>query len=94
MVESVCRLDNLLFQIRVKLLAAKAGVQSIMTFEGQISIRMEGLDQIDRMALQRFLGNHTRVSKQAVWLRRDGRSELPWQVSVVQTLELLADWSR
>ena len=86
--------DNLLYQIRVKLLASKAGALSIMSHDGQISIRMPDLEQANRPALQRYLGHNVRVSKQAVWLRRDNGQSLPWKVDLVQTLERLADWSR
>jgi len=87
--------DNLLYQLRVKLLASKAGALSIMTLDSQISIRMDGLEEINRMSLQRFLANNVRVSKQAIWLRRgDGASaDSSWQVALVQTLERLRDWS-
>ena len=85
--------DNLLYQIRVKLLASKAGVLSIMSYDGQLSLRMDGLEDIDRGGLQRYLGNDVRVSKQAIWMRRERQGPLSWQVALVQTLERLADWS-
>ncbi len=87
--------DRLLYQLRVKLLAGRASVLSIVTFDGQLSVRVDGLEGADRPALQRYLGNDVRVSKQAIWLRTD---DLPagrdWKVALVQMLERLADWER
>jgi hypothetical protein len=47
---------------------------------------------MDRAALQRYLGRQVRVSRQAIWLQRDASSTVSWRVSLVQTLERLADW--
>ncbi|MBN1314505.1 MAG: transcription-repair coupling factor [Anaerolineales bacterium] len=85
--------DNLLFQIRIKLLASKAGVEAITTIDGQLCIRKDGLEQIDRMALQRYLASNVRVSKKAIWHRPGDDQSLPWKVTLVQTLERLASWS-
>ena len=86
--------DNLLFQLRVKLLASRAGVLTVTTFDGQIAIYMDVLEDANRPALQRYLGGAARVSKRAIWLRQEGEAgESPWQVALVQTLERLADWS-
>jgi transcription-repair coupling factor (superfamily II helicase) len=84
--------DNLLYQLRVRLLAGKAGALSVVTVDGQIAIRRSGLEQANRMALQRFLGNAIRVSKHAIWMRRDQEGQLDWKVALVQTLERLAEW--
>lgn len=86
--------DNLLYQIRIKLLASKAGIEAVTTIDGQICIRMEGLEQIDRMSLQRYLASNVRVSKKAIWLRPDEGLSLPWKVTLVQTLERLASWQQ
>ena len=85
------QVDNLLYQIRVKALASRAGVQSISPVDTQISIRVPGLETADRRALQRHLGDQVRVSRQAVWLRWDKSWDSPWRVALVQTLERLAD---
>jgi transcription-repair coupling factor (superfamily II helicase) len=84
--------DNLLYHLRIKCVASKAGVLSIMTGDRQISIRKPGLEEMDRAALQRYLGRQVRVSRQAIWLQRDASSTVSWRVSLVQTLERLADW--
>ncbi len=84
--------DNLLYHLRIRCIASKAGVLSIMTADRQISIRKDGLEDIDRGALQRYLGRQVRVSRQAIWLQRDDSATLSWRVPLVQTLERLADW--
>jgi transcription-repair coupling factor (superfamily II helicase) len=86
--------DNLLFQLRVKLLASRAGALTVTTYDGQIAIYKDSLEEANRPALQRYLGGSARVSKKAVWLRRDSEAREPaWQVTLVQTLERLADWT-
>ena len=80
--------DNLLYQLRIKYLAARAKIASIMSENGQIRIKFDGLEQIDRYQLQRQLGAAVRVSRNAIWLNRD----LPtheWQINLVQILEKL-----
>ena len=85
--------DNLFFQLRIKVLATKAGITSVTTDSGQIRIRL-GLDQMRLYQIQRYLGENVRVSKSAVWLGRD-LSTHEWQVRLVQVLEKLGgDGSR
>ena len=80
--------DNLLYQLRIKVLAMRAHATSITVESGQIRIRVPGLDQIPRYRLQRYLSNGVRVSKKAIWLGRDmGTRE--WQVALVRVLERL-----
>ncbi len=82
-------LDGLLFQLRVKLLAYRAHVNAITANADQISIRLPYLAEIDRAALQRFLGNGARVSRTAVWLTRADESD-EWQSRLLRVLERLA----
>ena len=80
---------NLLFQLRLKVLAARARVEAIATVDGQFMLRAPELDEANRYALQRRLGNGVRVGKRQIWLPRD----LPasdWQVRLVQVLEKLS----
>ncbi len=80
--------DNLLYQLRIKYLAAKARIASVVSENGQIRIKLDGLEQLDRYHLQRQLGTAVRVSRNAIWLNRD----LPtheWQINLVQILEKL-----
>lgn len=80
--------DNLLYQLRVKVLAMHAGVTSITVESGQIRVRVPGLDQTPRYRLQRYLGNGVRVSKKAIWFGRD-LSTNEWKVALVRVLERL-----
>ncbi|MFN2104566.1 MAG: transcription-repair coupling factor, partial [Candidatus Promineifilaceae bacterium] len=80
--------NNLLYQLRVKSLALKAGVPAVVTEAGQVKIRIAEDSKLDRYHVQRFLGNEVRVSKTAVWLPRE-MSTHEWQVVLVQTLEKL-----
>jgi transcription-repair coupling factor (superfamily II helicase) len=90
-------LHNLLYQLRVKALAqmaaGTAGVQGIVTESGQIRIRMTELEGLDRYHLQRYLGEATRVSKSAVWLKQV-RGTHEWQIELVQVLEKLRLFQR
>jgi transcription-repair coupling factor (superfamily II helicase) len=84
---------NLLYQLRVKSLAQMAGVAAVVTEAGQIKIRIDELEGLDRYHLQRYLGEGARVSKTAVWLKRElGTHE--WQVALVQVLEKLRTFKR
>lgn len=82
---------NLLYQLRVKVLAERAGVTAVTTEAGQIKIRLPDLENIDRYRLQRYLGENARVSRKAIWMQR-GLSTHEWQVELVQVLERLASF--
>lgn len=81
---------NLLYQLRVKALAQMAMVTAVVTEAGQIKIQVaetQGLENY-RYHLQRYLGPSARVSRKAIWLKREmGTHE--WQVELVQVLEKL-----
>lgn len=80
--------DNLLFQLRLKVLAARAGVEAIAAVDSQLMIRPAELDESNRYALQRRLGNGVRVGRRQIWLPRD-LPEADWRVRLVQVLEKL-----
>lgn len=48
---------------------------------------------MDRFHLQRYLGDSVRVSKTAVWLKKD-RGTHEWQIELVQILEKLRLFKR
>ena len=77
---------NLLYQIRIKALAQAAGVNAVVTEAGQIRIRIAELGGVDRYHLQRYLGEDVRVSKSAIWLKKE-RATHEWQIELVQVLE-------
>ncbi|GAB4157828.1 MAG: transcription-repair coupling factor [Candidatus Promineifilaceae bacterium] len=80
--------DNLLYQLRIKALAAAAGVVGVTVENDQIRLRWPRLEAINRFRLQRFLGEHVRVSRTAIWMSwKTGTKE--WQVTLVQLLEKL-----
>lgn len=80
--------DNLLYQLRIKVLAAQAGVTTITTENHQIHLRLN-MEGLDRHVLQRRLGVAVRVSRNGVWLLTESGTHA-WQVQLVQALEKLA----
>ncbi len=84
---------NLLYQLRIKSLAQKGGLTAVTTDNGQVKIRLAGLEDIDRFHLQRYLGGQARVSKTAVWMNRE-MSTHEWQVALVQVLEKLQSYDK
>ncbi len=63
---------NLLYALRIKLLAARAGVESVSTEDGQIIIRLfEGM-QLDREKLEPLLGEGVTTGKRQVSIRYKG----------------------
>jgi transcription-repair coupling factor (superfamily II helicase) len=83
--------DNLLYQLRLKVLAGMALVEGIAAEDGKLAIRCPRLEGVNRAALQRRLGRGVRVSRHAVWVPYDGVSEEHWRVLLVQVLEALAE---
>ncbi len=82
--------DNLLYSLRVKVLATRAGAPTIVSDRGQVRIKMD-LEHMDRASMQRFLGGDVRVSKSAIWLTPNlPTNEL--QLQLVHTLERLGDY--
>jgi transcription-repair coupling factor (superfamily II helicase) len=59
---------NLLYQLKVKILAMAAQVQAIGVEAGQIYIRAESLENIDRQSLQKRLDPAVRVNRRQLWL--------------------------
>jgi transcription-repair coupling factor (superfamily II helicase) len=80
--------DNLLYQLRVKVLAAQVGVNSVLVESGQIRLKVNAMEMLPRMHLQRFLGEAVRVSRSAVWFGK-GMPTNEWKVLLVQVLEKL-----
>jgi transcription-repair coupling factor (superfamily II helicase) len=60
--------QNLLYQVRIKVLALAAGVSSIGRDSDQLVLRSDDLEQVDRQRLQARLGADARVARRAVWL--------------------------
>jgi len=94
--------EHLLFQIRVKILALKAGVERIGRELDQLVLRSEALENMNRPAMQRririglgMMDNETidpeksaRVARRAIYLPIDDNGA--WKVALVRTLEIMA----
>lgn len=80
-------LDDLLYQLRVKLIAQAANVLSITVEASQIALKVPYLGEIDRTALQRYLGNDVRVSRVAIWLPKD--ADNAWRARLLDVLQRL-----
>lgn len=80
---------NLLYQLRLKILAMAARVQAISTEEGQVVIKAEGLGRTEEQELQRSLGNKVRVGRRQVWLPLDHQGR--WQKLLPDILQIIAE---
>ncbi len=84
--------ENLLYVVRVKVLAVNVGVEAISQEDGQLVLKSAALESMDRVRLQSQLqaqGVPARVARRAIWLElRDGGA---WQRDLVKTLEALQD---
>jgi transcription-repair coupling factor (superfamily II helicase) len=81
--------ENLFFQLRLKLHALPGGVKTITTEEGQVVIRADSLEDLDRTWLQRRLGDRGRVARRAVWLPLD--QDERWRTVLVAGLQAIAE---
>ena len=81
--------ENLFFQLKLKLHALTAGVKAITTEEGQILVRADSLEDLDRTWLQRRLGDRARVTRRAVWLPLDDDDR--WRTVLTATLQAIAE---
>jgi transcription-repair coupling factor (superfamily II helicase) len=81
--------ENLLFQLRLKLHALAAGARAIATEEGQVVVRADTLEELDRAWLQRRLADRARVARRAVWLplTEDDR----WRTTLAAVLQAIAE---
>jgi transcription-repair coupling factor (superfamily II helicase) len=94
--------ENLFYQIRVRMLALRANVQNIGRELDQLVIRSDAFENIDRAALERRLrqafgqmpdGDYSleempRVARRAVYLPIDDEGK--WRTALVRTLEIMA----
>uniref|UniRef100_A0A540VK97 Transcription-repair-coupling factor n=1 Tax=Litorilinea aerophila TaxID=1204385 RepID=A0A540VK97_9CHLR len=93
--------ENLFFQIRVKILALRAGVQNIGRELDQLVIRSDALENMNRQALQHRLrqglrqmegevppDEMARVARRAIYLPVDEAGY--WRAALVRVLEIMA----
>jgi transcription-repair coupling factor (superfamily II helicase) len=77
--------DNLLYQLRIRIMASTANVTAVGIEGGQFLLQMSGPH---RKILPSDLGSDVRVSRRGLWLKRgEGRA---WQSRLSQVLEALA----
>jgi transcription-repair coupling factor (superfamily II helicase) len=81
--------ENLFFQLRLKLSAVEAGVSAITVEEGQVVIRADSMENLDRTWLQRRLGNRARVSRRQMWLALDAEGR--WRTSVPAAVDAIQE---
>ena len=81
--------ENLFYQLQIKLLAMAAGVKAINIEEEQIVVRADSLENVDRVWLQRRLGDRARVARRAVWLPQDEGER--WRPALVAVLQAMID---
>lgn len=79
---------NLLYQLRLKVLATEAGVKSITTEVGQVVIRADSLQDIDRDGLQRRLSPAAKVTPRQLSLPLHPNQDV-WQAELEKTLRLM-----
>jgi transcription-repair coupling factor (superfamily II helicase) len=79
---------NLLYQLNLKALALESGVQGISIDSGQIVIKAEGLEELDRAGLQRRLGPQVRVTRRQIWVPLHPNPSL-WQAELEKILRLM-----
>jgi transcription-repair coupling factor (superfamily II helicase) len=81
--------ENLFYQLRLKLHALSAGAKTITMEEGQVVVRADSLEEMDRARLQRRLGDRARVARRAVWLPLD--EDERWRTTLVAVLQAMTE---
>ncbi|MEE8374394.1 MAG: TRCF domain-containing protein, partial [Dehalococcoidia bacterium] len=81
---------ELLFTVRIKLMATQAGVREVYTERGQVVVKLVPGAQVDRASMQRSFGDSLRVG--ATQLRLDiGRAGKGWRNMLEKVLMMTAD---
>ncbi len=79
---------NLLYQLKLKVLARQAGAKSITTEFGQLIIRADTLQNVDRAGLHRRLNPGVKVTPRQVSLPLHPKQEI-WQAELEKALRLM-----
>ena len=79
---------DLLFQVKVKLLASRAGVTAIGRDGDQLIVRSPAVARLSRLALQHHLGDQARVGSRAIWVKIDGAGA--WRARLLHVLDILS----
>jgi transcription-repair coupling factor (superfamily II helicase) len=86
--------ENVLFQLRVRILARKAGVTAIASENGQIVLTTQPTSDLDRAYLGTRLGPGTRTSKNKIWLGKAASvrpGEDSWRDQLLEVLNQLGE---
>ncbi len=99
--------ENLLYQLRLKVLARDAGIPTIAVESGQIALKPSWLRHYEATptsgparavaerglsALRQQLGQRARVGRREIWLPLLWE-EARWRENLQEVLEILADWA-
>ncbi|MCB0155084.1 MAG: transcription-repair coupling factor [Anaerolineae bacterium] len=79
---------NLLYQLKLKILAMEAGAKAIITEAGQIVIRADSLQDIDRASLARRLSPAAKITPRQLSLPLHPNQEV-WEEALEKTLRLV-----
>ena len=79
---------NLLYQLKLKVLALEAEVKSIVTEVGQIIIRADSLQNVDRAGLERRLSSAAKITPRQASLPLHPNQEV-WQAELEKALRLI-----
>jgi len=81
--------ENLMFQLQLKVLAAKAHISTIGRDRerGNIVLKSDALENVDRIGLQRRLGNMAAVQRREIHLPLKDE----WRVNLVKVLEMVGE---
>jgi transcription-repair coupling factor (superfamily II helicase) len=79
---------DLLYQVKVKVLALRAGVTSIGRDHDQLVIRSEAVARLSRSRLQYQLGDRAYVGNQALWVKIDPEGR--WRQNLLTCLDILS----
>ena len=82
--------DNLLFQIRLKILASRAGVKSIYSDNGSVVFRSRLLEREEAVTLKSRLGSDVQVGRQQLRVPLDSSAQT-WQDRLENVLLVLGD---
>ncbi len=85
---------NLIYQLRLKLLAREARIPAIAVESGQIALRppwLKNLEPTDLVSLRRKLDDLARVGRREIWLQLAWQ-EAQWRQNLELVLKTLVDW--
>jgi hypothetical protein len=78
-----------MYQVRIKVLALRAGIMAIGREGDQLVLKSDALETVDRARLQARLGGLARVGRRAVWMALGDLSQEQWQENLERILRTL-----